>query len=96
MTIKKKSTRSQNCSNLDIQDAINRVISLGGKTTADSEHENDILSNCNEKNVRFTLRLPSSLLKKVDEFRKMRIGIVSRNQWILEIISKATIDDSIA
>lgn len=37
---------------------------------------------------RLTLRLPKWLLNKIDEKRKQRIGTISRNLWILEILEK--------
>ena len=42
------------------------------------------------KDHRLTLRIPKWLLEKVDEKRKERVGSISRNLWILELIEKAT------
>ncbi len=39
---------------------------------------------------RLTLRIPKWLMEKVDEKRKQRVGKISRNLWILEIIEKAS------
>jgi hypothetical protein len=39
---------------------------------------------------RLTLRIPKSLMSKIDSKRKQRIGKISRNLWILETIDKAT------
>ncbi len=39
---------------------------------------------------RLTLRIPKSLIAKIDIARKQRIGKISRNLWILETIEKAT------
>jgi hypothetical protein len=39
---------------------------------------------------RLTLRIPKSLMEKVDEKRKLRVGKISRNLMILEILQKAT------
>ncbi len=39
---------------------------------------------------RMTLRIPKTLMAKIDTKRKQRIGKISRNLWILEIIDKAT------
>ena len=38
---------------------------------------------------RLTLRIPQWLMAKVDEKRRERIGTISRNLWILELIEKA-------
>ena len=43
-----------------------------------------------EENHRLTLRIPKWLLDKVDMKRKKRVGTISRNLWILELIEKAT------
>lgn len=57
-------------------------ISKGGTlTTAPQEHEND---------HRLTLRIPKWLMDKVDAKRKQRVGKISRNLWILEVIEKIT------
>jgi len=42
-----------------------------------------------EEDHRLTLRIPKSLLQKVDLKRKQRVGSISRNLWILEQIEKA-------
>lgn len=39
---------------------------------------------------RMTLRIPKSLMAKIDVKRKQRIGKISRNLWILETIDRAT------
>lgn len=39
---------------------------------------------------RLTLRIPQLLMDRVDAKRKERVGKISRNLWILEIIEKAT------
>jgi hypothetical protein len=38
---------------------------------------------------RLTLRIPKELLAKIDLKRKDRVGNISRNLWILEVIDKA-------
>jgi len=43
-----------------------------------------------EDNHRLTIRIPKWLLAKVDAKRKERVGKISRNLWILEVIEKAT------
>jgi len=78
MVIKKKESKEGIVSNVDVDDIINR----GGALTAESEVQT-------ETDIRFTLRIPSKLIRKIDDSRKDRIGNVSRNQWILEAISKS-------
>lgn len=39
---------------------------------------------------RLTLRIPKSLMAKIDIKRKQRIGKISRNLWILETLERAT------
>lgn len=43
-----------------------------------------------DEDHRLTLRIPKFLMAKVDEERKKRVGKISRNLWILEILEKAT------
>ncbi len=38
---------------------------------------------------RLTLRMPKWLLEKIDQKRKLRVGNISRNLWILEQIEKS-------
>ncbi len=80
MVIKKKEVKKEP-SITEIDDVINK----GGSTTVESKLQ-EKMSN---SEVRFTLRIPANLIRKIDEDRKTRIGSVSRNQWILEAISKA-------
>ena len=58
---------------------IDVVINRGG-SSADSQEENA------EKERIFNLRVPESLVAKVDALRKRRTGKISRNTWILEAI----------
>lgn len=62
---------------------VQEFIAQGGGLATDM----DASSNSDH---RLTLRIPKSLLDKVDVKRKQRIGTVSRNLWILELIQKAT------
>ena len=43
-----------------------------------------------DDNHRLTVRIPKWLLAKIDAKRKERVGKISRNLWILEVIEKAT------
>ena len=58
---------------------IDAVINRGG-TSSTSQEENQ------EKERIFNLRVPESLVAKVDALRKRRSGKISRNTWILEAI----------
>ncbi len=80
MVIKKKETKESTP-----RSTIDDIINKGGATTAEAQTKE--LESASE--IRFTLRIPAKLIRKVDEARASRIGNVSRNQWILEAISKA-------
>ena len=58
---------------------IDAVINRGG-TSGASQEDNQ------EKERIFNLRVPESLVTKVDALRKRRTGKISRNTWILEAI----------
>jgi len=45
--------------------------------------------NENDGDHRLTLRMPKWLLEKIDQKRKLRLGSISRNLWILEQIEKS-------
>ncbi len=64
------------------EDKIKKFISKAGSLASDVIEQDD--------DHRLTLRIPQSLMDKVDLARKKRIGKISRNLWILEIIEKAT------
>ena len=66
----------------DIEKEAESFISQGGKLAADPIKLED--------DHRLTLRIPKWLLDKVDVKRKERVGTISRNLWILELIEKAT------
>ncbi len=83
MTIKKKESKPV-YTQMDIDEAIERVIDKGGKTT--EEKTTGIINYSQE--VRFTMRIPGNLLVKIDQKRKERVGNLSRNQWILETLAK--------
>jgi hypothetical protein len=67
---------------------IDAVINRGG-SSADSQEENA------EKERIFNLRVPESLVAKVDALRKRRTGKISRNTWILEAIEDKLARESI-
>ena len=60
-------------------------IKSGGKTTQESESYN---SDENALDSRFTLRISSKIIQKIDGQRKKRVGVFSRNSWILEAIEE--------
>jgi hypothetical protein len=80
MTVKKKAVKASIPIQYDIDDIINK----GGKTTADAKPQ----TQQTDEELRFTLRIPQTLIEKIDQDRQARIGNVSRNQWILEAVSK--------
>jgi len=61
---------------------IEQFISKGGSLINNASEQED--------DHRLTLRIPKKLLTKIDAKRKERIGTISRNLWILEVIEKAT------
>jgi hypothetical protein len=69
------------------EEKVQKFIAQGGSLTSGFETEN---TSENNDDHRLTLRIPKRLLDKVDAKRKQRIGTISRNLWILELIDKAT------
>jgi hypothetical protein len=55
---------------------IDAVIAKGGSTVSKPE----------DRAVKFTLRIPESMVEKIDTHRKRRTGNVSCNTWILEAV----------
>lgn len=78
MAVKKKANKTTEHHQYDFDDIINR----GGKTTADEKPEKD------GKEIRVTLRIPKKMITRIDKARKIRVGTVSRNQWIVEVLAK--------
>ena len=68
--------------NNDIEKKAESFIAQGWKLAADTVRL--------EEDHRLTIRIPKWLLDKVDVKRKERVGTISRNLWILELIEKAT------
>jgi len=61
--------------------SIDHFIEKGGKTKHDNQDS--------EENIaRFSLRIPETLVLRIDQKRKDNFG-VSRNLWIIEAIKKA-------
>lgn len=60
---------------------IESFISKGGTLAQNGMYEGD---------HRLTLRIPKNMMFRIDQKRKERVGKISRNLWILELIEKAT------
>lgn len=88
MVIKKKVSKSIVYEQTDIEDMIGKVVERGGKTAADIISD-QVQEKQEEEEVRFTLRIPLKLIKKIDDSRKSRVGNVSRNQWIIEAVNRS-------
>jgi hypothetical protein len=67
---------------------IDAVINRGGSSAAVQEDKT-------EKERIFNLRVPESLVEKVDTLRKRRTGKISRNTWILEAIEDKITRESV-
>ena len=68
--------------NSNVEKKAQNFISKGGRLADDIEME--------DGDHRLTLRIPKALMDKVDIKRKERVGKISRNLWILELIERAT------
>lgn len=68
-----------------IEEKVNKFIAKGG-SLADSIDEHA------DGDHRLTLRIPQWLMDKVDALRKKRVGKISRNLLILEILEKSVKD----
>ena len=82
MVIQKKATKEYVQTDIVDEAEIERVINRGGSVAADSKPIRD------EKEVRFTLRMPGAVMQKIDVMRRARAGKVSLNQMIIELIAK--------
>ena len=78
MTVKRKASKPLKAVQMDIDDIINK----GGRTTTEAKAPQA------EDEARFTLRIPQKLIDKIDKNRNLRVGNVSRNQWILEAVAE--------
>ena len=63
------------------EQSVDKFIAKGGSLADNMSQESD---------HRLTLRIPKSLMDKIDERRKERVGKISRNLWILELLEKGT------
>ena len=75
----KKATK---ISTFDLEKDVENFIAKGGALAEEIFENHD--------DHRLTLRIPKSLMAKIDIKRKQRIGKISRNLWILETLDKAT------
>ncbi len=78
----KKTTKSMP---FNLEKDMEKFISQGGALA-----ENFVEENFADDDHRLTLRIPKSLMAKIDVKRKQRIGKISRNLWILETLDRAT------
>ncbi|MBV8660733.1 MAG: hypothetical protein JO129_01135 [Candidatus Dependentiae bacterium] len=74
----KKATKA---TSFDLEKDVENFIAKGGAVAEETFEDDD---------HRLTLRIPKSLMAKIDVKRKQRIGKISRNLWILETLDKAT------
>jgi hypothetical protein len=65
-----------------VVDKVDKFIAKGGTLAASVEVTSD--------DHRLTLRIPQWLMAKIDNKRKERVGTISRNLFILEVLDKAT------
>ena len=63
---------------------VEKFILQGGSLASSNEVSNN--------DHRLTLRIPCWLMDKIDIKRKQRVGTISRNLFILEVLDKATKD----
>ena len=85
MTIKRLSKKQELKDSDDEERSIEKVteefIGAGGKTT------NELIKESSNE-MRFTLRVPKNMVEDIDQRRKILPGSVSRNTWILQLISE--------
>lgn len=81
----KELRKSTNKKPVLMEEDVKKFIAKGGRLADDISIEE-------EGDHRLTLRIPKRLMDMVDVKRKERVGKISRNLWILEIIEKATKD----
>lgn len=67
----------------DLEKNVENFIAKGGALPAEEIIVQD-------DDHRLTLRIPKSLMAKIDVKRRQRIGRISRNLWILETLDRAT------
>lgn len=77
-----------------LQKQFESSLALDTDTENDSEEDEEETEAINIKaeddDHRLTLRIPKILMAKIDKKRKLRIGKISRNLWILEVLERAT------
>ena len=85
MTIKRLS-KKQDMKEADsnVEKLTEEFIGSGGKTTS----ETGSTKSRNNDEIRFTLRIPKSMIRDIDQRKKSLPGSVSRNTWILQLISE--------
>ena len=78
----KELLKQKNVEGVKAEKNVKEFISKGGSLAKSFKEQDD-------DNHRLTLRIPRWLLDKVDVKRRERVGKISRNLWILEIVEKA-------
>ena len=65
---------------------------LQANLTIEESHDDEISleNHPDEEDHHLLLRIPKWLMAKVDAKRKLRVGKISRNLWILETLDEAT------
>ena len=56
----------------------------------DDEYSAQTTQENQDEDHRLTIRIPKWLMPKIDAKRKQRVGKISRNLWIIEVIDRAT------
>lgn len=69
----------------DLEKDVESFIAKGGALA-----ETSLEITLEDDDHRLTLRIPKSLMAKIDAKRKQRIGKISRNLFILETLDRAT------
>ncbi len=78
----KELKRATKASPFDLEKNVESFIAKGGALPEEIIEQDD--------DHRLTLRIPKSLMAKIDVKRRQRIGRISRNLWILETLDRAT------
>ena len=85
MTIKRLSKKQDiKDADSDVERLTEEFIGSVGKTTS----ETGSTKSRNNDEIRFTLRIPKIMIQDIDQRRKGFLGPVSRNTWILQLVSQ--------
>jgi len=75
--------KNKNIESVKVEKSIDKFISKGGTLATPIKEQKE------DDNHRLTLRIPKWLLAKIDVKKNERVGKISRNLWILEVIERA-------